>query len=205
MTFTLTFSKENVSECLFRMLMSFRSSSDCCWIPEGNMGRWNSSQTRFMLHNSSSRCWCGGRSWCLSRMIQNVAWLLCDFFKTMLFIVETESKSWLHAVSISPRGGGGLQLRFHFQIIDPLLSSLDSSLPPVVTQASPPLPPPIFFFPRVSACSRTTCGTDGLVQESAALPNRACEMRSRWLPRPPKADSLPQHHGLESHTPQDQR
>lgn len=201
MTFTLTFSKENVSECLFRMLMSFRSSSDCCWIPEGNMGRWNSSQTRFMLNNSSSRCWCGGRSWCLSRMIQNVAWLLCDFFKTMLFIVETKSKSWLHAVSISPRGE------------PPATFSLSDHRPVVVlpkliftTCCDSGFPPsPIFFFPRASASSRTTCGTDGLVQESAALPNRACEMRSRWLPRPPKADSLPQHHGLESHTPQDQR
>lgn len=186
--------------------MSFRSSSDCCWIPEGEMGPWNSRQTRFMLNNGSSRCWCGGRSWCLSRTVENVAWLLCDFFKTMLFIVETEQILALCSFNKPPgEPPATFSLSDHRPVVVlPKLISItccDSGFSPT----PPPSTTRLFSFPGRLLAAGPRAARTGLCRSRRRFPNRACEMRSRWLPRPPKADSLPQHHGLESHTPQDQR
>lgn len=85
--------------------------------------------------------------------------------KIMLFIVKTRSKSWFYAVSISPCGT--LQLRIQFLIINRLLSSLNLSLSPVVTQVSPPA----LFLSQGVCLQQTACDMNRFVQESASLSN----------------------------------
>lgn len=175
------------------MLMSFRSGSQCCWIlhHQRNGPMEFKRRTWCVLKNSSSQRW-----WIAAEAAVLMLHGLPEVsLKTMQFIVNRQRKScppWDPTAIYSETDSlsNHIPVLFHPSLI--FITCCDSGL----SSHS--------FFCRASiAEGLCVTGTDLCRSRHHLLP--VCEMGSRWLPRPPRADSLPQHHGLESHTPEHQR
>lgn len=166
--------------------MSQSTCLECQW---GWMDLWNSRQT--CCTNSVGRAAEAG-AW--AEWFKNVAWLFWGFFKS--HAVYCEDTEQILALCSFNKHIVVIQVWFTFLPYThfcPLKLIFITCCDSVFS----------FSFSLAGRLFAADCvwQEQACVKVSITFELCVCEMRSRWLPRLPKADSLPQHHGLDSHTP----